>query len=34
MYKMFVSECLLNDINKTFKFAHIELNKICELFMS
>ncbi len=30
---MFVSEHLLNDINKTLKFAYVELNETCELFM-
>jgi len=23
-----MSECLLNDINETFKFAHVKLNEI------
>ncbi len=30
---MFVSECLLNDINETLEFAHVELNESRELFM-
>ncbi len=30
---MSVSERLLNDINETFKFTHVELNKSHELFM-
>ncbi len=30
---MSVSERLLNNINETFKFAHIELNKSHELLM-
>ncbi len=34
MYRMSVSERLLNDINKTLKFAHVELNETCELLMS
>ncbi len=33
MYKMSVSECLLNDINETFKFAYVEFNKTCKLFI-
>ncbi len=33
MYKMSVLERLLNDINKILKFAHVELNKSCELLM-
>ncbi len=33
MYKMFVFERLLNDINEILKFAHIELNKTRELLM-
>jgi len=33
MYKMSVSECLLNDINETFEFACVELNEIHELLM-
>ncbi len=33
MYKMSVSERLLNNINETFKFAHVELNETRELFM-
>ncbi len=33
MYRMSVSERLLNDINETLKFAHVKLNKSCELFM-
>ncbi len=31
MYKMFVSEHLLNDINEIFKFAYVEFNETCEL---
>jgi len=34
MYTMSVSERLLNDINETFEFAHVELNESCELLMS
>ncbi len=34
MYKMSVSERLLNDINKILKFVHVKLNKSCELLMS
>jgi len=33
-YKMSVSEHLLNDINETLKFTHVELNESCELLMS
>ncbi len=28
-----MSERLLNDINETLKFAYVELNESCELFM-
>ncbi len=31
---MSVSERLLNDINETFEFIHVELNETRELFMS
>ncbi len=31
---MSVSERLLNDINETLEFAHVELNESHELFMS
>ena len=31
---MSVSERLLNDINETFEFAHVKLNKSHELLMS
>ncbi len=31
---MFVSECLLNDINETLKFAYVEFNETHELLMS
>ncbi len=34
MYKMSVSEHLLNDINEILKFIHVELNKFCELLIS
>ncbi len=34
MYKMSVSERLLNDINEILKFAHVKLNESCELLMS
>ncbi len=34
MYRMSVSERLLNDINKTLEFAHVELNETRELLMS
>ncbi len=34
MYKMSVSERLLNDINEILEFAHVELNESCELLMS
>jgi len=34
MYKIFMSECLLNDINETFEFAYVELNESHELLMS
>ena len=34
MYRMSVFERLLNDINETLKFAHVELNESCELLMS
>ena len=30
---MFVFECLLNNINKTFEFTYVELNKTRELLM-
>ncbi len=30
---MLISECLLNDINETLKFAHVELNEIYKLFI-
>ncbi len=30
---MSVFKRLLNDINETFKFAHVEFNKSCELLM-
>ncbi len=30
---MSVFERLLNDINETFKFTHVELNKFCELLI-
>ncbi len=33
MYRMSVSERLSNDINKIFKFVHVELNKTRELLM-
>jgi len=33
MYRMSVSEHLLNDINEILKFAHVELNEFHELFM-
>ncbi len=33
MYRMSVSERLLNDINETFEFAHVELNKFHELLI-
>ncbi len=34
MYRMSVSERLLNDINETLKFACVELNETRELLMS
>ncbi len=33
MYKMFIFERLLNDINKILEFAYIKLNESLELFM-
>ena len=33
MYKMSVSERLLNDINKILKFTYVKLNESCELLM-
>ncbi len=33
MYRMSVSERLLNDINETFKFVYVELNETHELLM-
>ncbi len=33
MYRMSVSERLLNDINKILEFAYVELNKSRELLM-
>ncbi len=33
MYRMSVSERLLNDINEILKFAYVELNESCELLM-
>ncbi len=30
---MFVFEHLLNDINETFEFTYVKLNKTCELFI-
>ena len=33
MYKMFVFECLLNNINEILKFVHVELNETHELLM-
>ncbi len=33
MYKMSVSERLLNNINETFKFIHVKLNETHELFI-
>ena len=30
---MFVFEHLLNDINETLEFTHVELNKSCKLLM-
>ena len=33
MYKMSVSECLLNNINEILEFAYVELNETHELFM-
>ncbi len=33
MYKMFVSEHLLNDINKILKFIHVKFNETHKLFM-
>ncbi len=33
MYKMSVFERLLNNINETLEFAHVELNKTRELLM-
>jgi len=34
MYRMSVSERLLNDINETLEFAHVELNESRELSVS
>ena len=34
MYKMFVSEHLLNNINETLEFAHVELNESHKLLVS
>jgi len=34
MYRMSVSERLLNDINETLEFAHVELNESRKLLMS
>ncbi len=34
MYKMLVSEHLLNDINETYEFAHVKLNETRELSVS
>ncbi len=34
MYRMSVSERLLNDINETLEFVHVKLNESHELFMS
>ena len=34
MYRMFVSERLLNNINETLEFAHVELNESHELSVS
>ncbi len=34
MYRMFMSERLLNDINKILEFACVELNKSRKLLMS
>ncbi len=33
MYKMSVSERLLNDINEILKFIHVKFNESHELFM-
>ncbi len=33
MYKMFISEHLLNDINETFEFIHVKLNKTHKLLI-
>ncbi len=33
MYRMFMSERLLNDINETLEFADVEFNESRELFM-
>ncbi len=33
MYRMSVSERLLNDINKILKFVYVELNETHELLM-
>ena len=33
MYRMSVSERLLNDINETLEFARVELNESREFFM-
>ncbi len=33
MYRMFISERLLNDINEILKFTHVKLNKTRKLFM-
>ena len=34
MYRMSVSERLLNDINEILEFSHVELNETRELLMS
>ncbi len=34
MYKMSVSERLLNDINEILEFAHVKLNESYELLVS
>ncbi len=34
MYKMFVFEHLLNNINEIFKFAYVKLNESCKLLIS
>ncbi len=34
MYRMSVSEHLLNNINETFEFAHVKLNETRKLLIS